>query len=200
MAGAAGLTRGRVRATATRLFRERGYAATSMRDIAEALGVRKASLYHHVARKEDLLLETALDAGRLLLEAQARIRDDATLGPAERLRRMLAAHVRVVTDHQALVHTLLRERRALGGEARERLDEVRRAYERAWLEALHAAAAAGEIRPPVPDLKLAMLGILGMADWVVEWYRPDGPLGPDAVAAGIADLAMTGLGLGAPSG
>lgn len=192
MGSAVGIHLSDVRRVALALFHERGYENTSMRDIAAALGVRKASLYHHVESKQELLLAAALDAGELLLRTQAEIARRLDLKPMERARRMFEGHVEVVASHQALVHALVRERRSLGPNARARLDAVRQAYEGAWRSVLEQAKERGQLRAGL-DVRTALLGLLGMADWVVEWYRPDGRLTAHEVASSLADLALWGI-------
>src|SRR5438105_14224315 len=88
-----------VRAVALRLFKEKGYHATSMRDIANAVGINKGSLYSYIRSKEDLLIPVFERAMGVLLEQMEQITADASLVPTERLRRAIHAHVTAVADN-----------------------------------------------------------------------------------------------------
>jgi AcrR family transcriptional regulator len=177
---------------ATRLFSERGYHGTSMRDIAEASGVRAASLYAHIARKEDLLHRIVADAADRFtagVEEAVGGSDD----PVEQLRLAMRAHVRVVAEDVGAARVFHHEWRALSG---ERLDEVialRDRYEGLW------DAIVGRV-PGKRPRKLARLLVLSAANWVYTWYDPEGSLSPDQVADGFTDLLLTGLGTRAGGG
>src|SRR5207248_8865877 len=88
-----------VRAAALRLFKEKGYHATSMRDIAEVVGINKGSLYSYIRSKEDLLIPFFERAMGLLLAEIEAISADSSLGPTERLKRAIRAHVLNVADN-----------------------------------------------------------------------------------------------------
>jgi len=180
---------------ALRLFREQGYHATSMQDIAEAVGLYKGSLYHYIAGKEDLLARVFERALGSLLADLERIAADTSACPSAQLRAVIRAHVAAVTDNLDALTVYFHEWRALSGES---LATVRAQRER-------CAALVGEIVSRgvrldefhVPDVRLATLGILGMCSWVCQWYRPSGRLGPREIADAFAELLLDGLRTGA---
>src|ERR687885_2165386 len=88
-----------VRAVALRLFREKGYHATSMRDIAAEVGINKGSLYSYIRSKEDLLIPVFERAMGVLVSEIEAIAADGSLGPTERLKRAIHAHVTNVAEH-----------------------------------------------------------------------------------------------------
>src|SRR6202171_2497911 len=88
-----------VRAVALRLFKEKGYHATSMRDIASEVGINKGSLYSYIRSKEDLLVPVFEQAMGVLLAQIEQITADAGLGPTDRLKRAVQAHVSAVADN-----------------------------------------------------------------------------------------------------
>lgn len=179
-----------LRQTATRLFRERGFHATSMQDLAEALGMNRGSLYHYITAKDDLLwaiVTEALDA----LEAQVRPELEGPGRGLERIRRAIGAHLRFAADHRDELSLLQIELRALAPERRRSLIERRDRYERLWRAALAAGVADGSFRPL--DVRLAGIVILSACNWFTQWYRPDGPLSLEELADALADLLIDGL-------
>lgn len=187
---AATLTRDRIAGAATRLFAERGYHGTSMRDIAEASGIRAGSLYAHIRAKEDLL-------SRVVEEAAQRFSDRldevlaADLDPPERLRRALRAHVEVVAADRDAARVFLHEWTALRGEARVRAMALRQDYEARWDRVIGEGMAGGTFRKG--DRTLARILVLSAANWVYTWFDPAGPLTAAQVAEGFADLLLEGL-------
>jgi TetR/AcrR family transcriptional regulator, cholesterol catabolism regulator len=170
---------------AARLFSRRGYHATSMRDIGEATGMLAGSLYAHIASKEELLYEIVMQAAEQFLGGLELVRSSG-LGPEEKLRRAIRAHIEVVAGNVDEARVFHHEWKALTG---DRLDEARRLrnrYERLWDEVLRGLPGAG-------DPKFARLLVLSAANWTYTWYRPDGPLSPDAVADRFTDLLLAGL-------
>jgi AcrR family transcriptional regulator len=180
-----------VYAAALRLFREKGYHATSMQDIAVAVGLYKGSLYHYIGGKEDLLVrafERAMDA---LLADVERISADAALAPSEQLRRVIEAHVVAVSTNLDALTVYLHEWRSLAGDA---LAEVRRQRERYLTlvtDVVRRGVARGEFS--TVDERIATLGVLGMCNWLCQWYRPTGRLAAAEIGRVFGDLALGGL-------
>lgn len=170
---------------ATTLFSERGYHGTSMREIAEAAGIRAASLYSHIAAKEDLLYQVVASAAdRFMTGVEDAIgsSDDSV----EQLRLAMRAHVRVVAEDVRAARVFHHEWRALTGERLEEVIELRDRYENLW------DAIVGRLPGKLPR-KLARLLVLSAANWVYTWYDPEGSLSPDQVADGFTDLLLRGL-------
>jgi AcrR family transcriptional regulator len=175
---------------ASELFSSRGYAATSMRDIAGALDLRGASLYAHIPSKEAVLaaiVEEAAEAFHAAVRPVAERRGPA----AERLREMVAAHVRVVTGARERAKVFLFEWTFLGEDRREAVRRSRGAYQGYFERVVAEGVAAGELE--TADPRLAAVFILSAMNAMAYWYRPDGPLGPDALAGHYADLFLHGL-------
>ncbi len=173
------------------LFRERGYAATSVRDIAQVLNLQGASLYAHVASKEDLLwsiVERA--AGRFEAAAAPIVTNDA---PApQRLRAMVHAHVRVVTDDLGNAVSFLDEWRFLSAERRTAVGLLRDRYESRFRQVIAQGVESGDFAQGT-DPRLAATWLLSALNGIATWYRPDGELTPDSIAERYADLFLGGL-------
>jgi AcrR family transcriptional regulator len=177
-------------ATATRLFRQRGYHATSMQDLGEALGMNRGSLYHYINGKDELLwaiLNRALD----VLEARVLPLLDADAPPVERLTDAIREHLRVAADHADELSLIQIELRALDRDRQRDLIARRNAYENRWRDAIEAGIADGSLRRF--DVRLAGIGILSACNWFTQWYRPDGRLGVDEIADAFAELFLGGL-------
>lgn len=177
-------------ATATRLFRQRGFHATSMQDLGEALGMNRGSLYHYIASKDDLLwtiLTGALDR----LEQRVVPVLDADARPVDRLERAIHEHLRVAADHADELSLIQIELRSLSPDRRADLIERRDAYEALWRAAIAEGIAAGHLRPF--DVRLAGIGILSACNWFTQWYRPGGELSVDEIAEAFVALFLGGL-------
>jgi AcrR family transcriptional regulator len=174
-------------AAAARIFQRKGYHGTSVRDIADAVGLLKGSLYHYISSKEDLLAR--LFEGLLedtVAELDVIARRDASA--AERLREMVRAYARAIIANQDAVGLYLREWRSLPAPELANLAARRRRMRTLFSAVIADGARAGELAPGDPNL--AALAILGMCNWMYEWYRPAGRLTPDAVIDELAQRAV----------
>ncbi len=184
-------TRADVVATAGRMFAEKGYHGTSMRDLGKELGLLGSSLYSHIDSKEDLLVEVVDEGARLFLDsADQAMAVHGTAG--ERLRSLIAGHVDVVLDHQDVVRTYLNEARMLDEGHRSRVVESRDAYEMMFRSVIAAGVNAGEFRADV-EPKIAAIFILSILNALERWYHPDGELNRDRIVEAISTSASASL-------
>jgi AcrR family transcriptional regulator len=180
-----------VRAAALRLFKEKGYHATSMRDIAAAVGINKGSLYSYIKSKEDLLVPVFEQAQGVLLSEIEQISGDASLSPTERLKRAIHAHVMAVADNLDILTVYLSEWRQLGTESLATNRDQRAHYSYLFHQILRDGVATGEFREM--DTRIVMLGMIGMCNYLFRWYRPDGRLTPDQIADELIEMVMQGV-------
>lgn len=176
--------------SAVTLFSERGYHATTIRDIAEASGMQSGSLYAHISTKEDLLFEIIDRGAERFLAALAPV----AAGPgtaAEKLRWGLTAHISVVAEHIAAARIFLHEWRAINAERRDIIQHKRDRYEALWARLIRQGVESGEFRPV--DERFARMLVLSAANWLYQWYEPAGPLSPEETAARFTDLILGGL-------
>jgi AcrR family transcriptional regulator len=182
-------------AVAVEIFNERGYDGTSMRDLADRLGIAKSAIYHHVAGKEELL-RLALDRALAGLSAVAQ-RTRVLPAPAiDRLEYLVRGSVAVLEAELPYVTLLLRVR---GNTEVERAAlEQRRAIDRFVAELVEQAVRDGDIRPDVDAMITARL-LFGLVNSVVEWYRPEQHPGSRSLASiralpdAICAMAFDGL-------
>jgi AcrR family transcriptional regulator len=179
-------------AAATRLFRERGFHATSMQDLGQALGMNRGSLYHYIVGKDELLwliLGHAFD----LLEARVIPILESDAAPLDRLRSAVHEHLLVAAEHADELSLIQIELRSLSGERRAQMIERRDAYEALWRAAIRDGIAQGSLRPF--NVRLAGIGILSACNWLTQWFRPNGGLTVDEIADAFVDLFVNGLGV-----
>ena len=180
-----------VYAAALRLFREKGYHATSMQDIAAAVGLYKGSLYHYIGGKQDLLVQVFERAMGALIAEVERIAADTSLPPSTQVRLVVAAHVEAVSSNLDALTVYLHEWRALAGDALATVQAQRERYTLLVSEIVGRGVTLGEF--DTPDVRIATLGVLGMCNWLCQWYSPGGRLGPAEIAGHFADLVLRGL-------
>lgn len=156
---------------AARLFAERGYQGTSLADLADALGLQKASLYHHIEAKEDLLWEVAREGATAFRAALDGVPADA---PApERIRLALHAHLAVVAAQLDVATVFVREWQFLTGERRELFLAERRRYEERIRALFRDGVEESALRTDL-DVATAALLFLSAANWAYTWLRPGG--------------------------
>jgi AcrR family transcriptional regulator len=177
-------------AAATRLFRQRGFHATSMQDLGEALGMNRGSLYHYISAKDELLWTILTRALDLLEERVAPILE-ADAPPVDRLTDAIREHLRVAADHADELSLIQIEWRALDRARQAEMIRRRDGYEARWRTALEAGIADGSLR--AFDVRLAGIGILSACNWFTQWYRPGGAASVDEVANAFAELFLGGL-------
>jgi AcrR family transcriptional regulator len=187
-------SRSDVVSAAGRLFAERGYQGTSMRDLGRELGMLGSSLYAHVDSKQDLLVEVVEEGARLFQDSADRALA-AGGAAAQKLSGLVAGHIDVVLDNRNVVRTFLNEARMLDDEHRARVIAARDAYERAFRDVIGAGVAEGSFRIDT-DPKLASILVLSILNAVERWYRPDGEVDRSALVDSIVSLTMTGIATG----
>lgn len=175
---------------ASDLFREHGYAGTSIRDIARALSVQGASLYAHVTSKEDVLwaivdraasrFERAADAA----ESNAEITQPGD--PVEALAALVRAHVDVLTADVGEASVFVHEWRALGPSRRQAILARRDAYQERFRRRIADGIAIGAFG--MTDPSIAASTLLSALNGIASWYDPTGRLGPDRIADHLVDL------------
>lgn len=180
---------------ASKLFRERGYAATSVRDIAQALDMQGGSLYAHVASKEDVLWAIVSRAADRF-NAEVGPTATTTAPPAVRLRQMIRGHVEVVTSAQRDAAVFLHEWRFLSLNRREQMAQRRDAYEALFRQVIGEGIAAGAFR--VADPRITATAILSALNGIASWYRPGGGLSASEIADQYADLFLRALAIDLP--
>ena len=176
--------------TAAQIIREQGYDATSVNDIARALGITKAGLYHYISSKEALLFEI-MSFGMDQIDAEVIAPLAGVRDPEERLRQILIRHATIATRAHGAVAQLADEIRALPPPARRKIQQRTRDYFHLVRDTLAELKTAGRLRDV--DLTVAAFTLLGMILWTPRWFRQGGRLTSEQVAAEVAQIGMAGL-------
>lgn len=176
--------------TAAQIIHERGYDATSVSDIARALGMTKAGLYHYISGKEALLFEI-MNFGMDQMATEVVNPAKEILDPEERLREIVRRHAGIVLKSRGAVTQLVDEVRGLPPASRRKVQKRMRAYFDLLRETLVELQKAGRLRDLDPTV--ATFSTLAMILWIPRWYRPHGRLTADHVARDLATMATGAL-------
>jgi AcrR family transcriptional regulator len=172
---------------AARLFREKGFAATTVRDIAKAVGMRSGSPFYHFDTKQAILLavmEEGLAAG---LEATEGVLAER-LPPREKFHALVRAHLEILLDEgHDFIPVLLYDWRSLTSENRAKIVALKDRYDAVWQQVVRELKRAGLLHTDSP---LARLLVLGAINFMATWYRRDGTLGLDALADQTVDFFL----------
>lgn len=175
---------------AAAIFSQKGYHAASMQDIADAVRLQKPSLYHHVESKQDILM-AILDQTLELLIAEIAEIVDTHLDPGQKLLQAMMRYVDRLTEHADISAVLLLEHRSLEEDLRAQHIQKRDCYERYWRQIIQEGIDAGIFRDL--DVVITTAGLLGVMNWLITWFRPDGRLSGNQLALQFYDLFLDGL-------
>ena len=176
--------------TAAQIILRKGYDATSVNDIANALGVTKAGLYHYISGKKELLFDI-MNFGLDELDEEVAAPADEIADPEARLRYMIAAHARLVTRGQGAITILVDEITALTPAQSRKITRRKREYFDRLRDVLEELKAAGRLHDV--NTTAAAFSLLGMINWLSRWFRPDGSLTAEQAAAELTRIALHGL-------
>lgn len=175
---------------AIRLFQQKGYHATSMQDIADAVGLQKGSLYHYISGKEDLLVVIIQDAISQYNSRLSEVRA-MDLPVRKRLELALRYHLQGIADNLGMLTIFLRESYALKEEQQKTIRLESQRYNQMFEELFQEGVESGELRDLDP--KLATRTMLGACNWFYRWYDPSGPKSMAELADFFVDLLFSGV-------
>ncbi len=175
---------------ATELFRKKGYAATSMRDLAQAVGMEAASIYSHIKNKEALLSSICFRLADAFMDAKKEMELQTMPAPLL-LQKAIEAHVRVITNNLDASAVFLHEWRHLSPEPLAEFIALRKAYENYLIRIIQQGKEEGKFQ--FEDEKIAVLSLLSGLNWIYDWYKPEGKLSPEQVAQNLSNLLLNGL-------
>jgi AcrR family transcriptional regulator len=178
-------------AAAADLFARHGFGSTSQDDIATGLGVTKGALYYHVKNKEEILRLIFLQVLNVAEEPLRRIAESKN-DPAEKLAQAITHHTAVAADRSPQMTVFYREQAHLTGPFAREIIHRKKTYERYFEQIIEEGIAAGKFRAEV-DPKIATFGILGMCNWLSQWYKPGGTYTPTQIAHFFSQLVEGGL-------
>ena len=183
--------RAQIYRAAARIFFEKGYSAASVEDIAEEVGILKGSLYYYMDSKEDLLFHV-IDEAHTGLSRQLEAQEDESISALDELSRLIHVHVRYVCVNHTEIGVFFNDFRFLSKDRKRVIIAHRDSYDHRLQRIIRRGQTSGEIRDTI-DPKIASLGILGMVNWLYQWYRAGGDMNPDEIADELLGLVQSGL-------
>jgi AcrR family transcriptional regulator len=184
------LRKDQIRLKAQTLFRERGYAATSMRDLAEGLGIEAASLYNHISSKEEILQDICFAMAESFFATVEPIAL-SHLGPSEKLSQCIEAHLKVISESLDAAAVFQHEWRHMGEPYLSDFKLMRRRYEQMFRRLIDEGIVTGAFRNV--DSVLAARTLLSAANWTYEWMKPTGKFQPAEITNVLIPILMYGI-------
>ncbi len=178
-------------AAAAELFARNGFGATSLDEIAERLGATKGALYYHIKNKEDILRHIYLTVLTASEEPLAEIAASSA-SPAEKLGRAIIHHATVAANRSPAMTVFYREHPHLTGPFAREIVVHKKVYERYFEQIIEEGQAAGVFTRDI-DAKIATFGLLGMCNWLSQWYQPGGPYTHQQIAAMFVRMVEQGM-------
>ena len=181
---------------ASRLFQQQGYDATSMNDVAAALKLSKGGLYHHFQSKDEILFHIMSHAMEIteerVINVVRRIDGTTAAGVEERLRTLIRLHIQVViSPEDREITVMLHENHPLPPALRRKINGRKKDYvhfvEHLVADAQRKRGSASSVTP-----RAAAFALVGMINWIYQWYKPDGPLTGDALVQQYTDIFFRG--------
>ncbi|MBS1861622.1 MAG: TetR family transcriptional regulator [Actinobacteria bacterium] len=183
------LSRDEILEVAARLFREKGYRATSLEEVADHFGVKRPAIYYYFRNKAEILGEIH----DRFLDELVRQLDEIAAGEESadrKLARIIAGQVRLFADNIAELAVFLGNESELPPRARRSAQARKRLYQEKLEAIFRAGVAEGRLKDLDPHV--AMFTVIGMTNWMYRWYRPSGEATPDQIADVIAEIAQSG--------
>jgi AcrR family transcriptional regulator len=184
------MTRDQILEVAAQIFREKGFHAASMQEIADAVNLRKASLYHHVSSKQEILLELLNQAMDSLIESTQNLFSQ-NKSPEDRLTEAIHEYLGALVTHPDLANVLLLEFRSLDLELQEKHKPRRDHFEKLWRGLIQEGIEKGVFRPM--DASIATKILFGSMHWAITWFRQDGALDIGQISVVYSNLLLRGL-------
>jgi AcrR family transcriptional regulator len=184
------MTRDDILIAAAQIISQKGFHAASMQDIAQAVNLQKASLYHHVTSKQEILLSLLDLALDLLIDRMEQVVAQP-LPPDDKLRQAMSVYLESMLEQRDLASILLLEHRSLEEQYRSQHIPRRDRFEALWRDLIQEGIDQDIFHCSEPAL--AVRGLLGVMNWTITWYHPGGSLTPDQIADQYTQLFLRGL-------
>lgn len=179
-----------IREAAARLFREKGYAATSMRDLARAVNLEASSLYNHIGSKAGLLRDICFENAQHYLDEMERV-EQLDISAGEKVKALLHYHIRTATEDITSIMSFNDEWRHLKESHLSEFTQLRKSYENRFLKILEAGMATGAFKQGHPSIMLYT--IFSAVRWLHDWYKPARAITPEQLEKDIIQLLLEGL-------
>lgn len=183
-------TKDQIVAAAQNMFRERGYSAASMRELAKEVGVEPASIYSHFKSKDDILKFICFKIANDFFEAQEPILHSVS-NPVEKLKRLVAEHIRVIINNLDAATVFFIEWSYLKEPDLNEFISMREKYERGFRDVIQEGITSGDFR--MMDVNFTVRLLFSVMNGVHEWYKTSGKVSPDEVGEKMSEFILNGL-------
>ena len=183
-------TKDQVIKAAIDLFSTKGFNGTSIRAIANAMGMSISNIYHYFVNKEGLMLAILEQSSKRLLETLQQV-SEKEMDPLDRLKLLIESHVRLSDVFRKESKIFFIDEDHLSPEGNENNRQNQREILNIYLKELQALKELGYLSSR--NLMVLAFNILGVINWQLKWYRPEGPLSMDEVSKEIVSFVMHGL-------
>ncbi|MFZ1705630.1 MAG: TetR/AcrR family transcriptional regulator [Saprospiraceae bacterium] len=173
-----------------RLFKEKGYASTTMREIAENVGIEAASIYHHFKGKDELLHEICFKVARDYTTKMVNI-ESTYISPIDKLTTLIRFHIQIVFDNVNGISVTNNEWRHLLEPGLSEFKKARQTYENQLGQIINEGIKLGVLKEV--DSTVALYTILSSIRWVEAWYKPEKDIHPNIIENNIIQILMNGL-------
>ena len=177
-------------AEAAKLFKDRGYSGTSMRDLAGQVGMEAASMYNHIKSKDELLDTICFRISNTYISQLAAIEHTAS-SYGEKIKALVRLHIRLMVEDSAAVSVANHDWKYLPEPRLTEFKQARKTYEKGFAALIEAGILAGEFRPV--NASVALFTVLSAVRWVELWYRPGRGLTADELENNIITVLLGGL-------
>ena len=179
-----------IKEAAAQLFKEKGYAATSMRDLAQVVGLKASSLYNHISSKEEILREICFSNARRFLDRMEEI-EKLEVGATEKVRCLIRFHIQVATEDITSVTAFNDEWRHLTEPELGQFKALRKDYESRFMAILQQGIDEKKFKAVRPTI--ALYTFLSAVRWLHDWYQPGKSITVDDLERDITHLLLGGL-------
>ena len=177
---------------AAELFKEKGYAAASMRDLAQLLGIEAASLYSHIKSKEEILRSLCFDMAAEFRKSLEEVEKKQNLSASEKLRQGIIGHIQVMAKDLTASAVFMNEHRHLSQPYLRDFLLLRINYINRFKSIIEQGTRSGEFKKTI-DKKLAVMTLFSSLNWMPMWYDPSGIIEPIELGVQLSDMLVNGL-------
>jgi AcrR family transcriptional regulator len=184
------VSRDHILISAAQVFCKKGYNGASMADIANAVGLQKATLYHHFGSKQEILSELLDRAMAIVTENMAKVLQ-LDCSPDEKIKTAMRTYLQVLCDQPDLSSVLLLEYRSLEKELYKKHIHNRDKFEKMWRDLVREGIDSGQLHSK--SVSMTVWAMLGVMNWTITWYRPEGKLSTEEISELFSNLFLDGL-------
>ena len=175
---------------AAKLFKEKGFGGSSMRDLAEKVGIEAASMYNHIRSKDEILEEICFSVGRKYDEQLTEI-DKKEISYSKKVEALIAFHVQMIIEDGNAVSVLNNDWKFLNSEKMIEFKAMRNEYEKHFASLITKGIEDGSFKPV--NVSVALFTILSSLRWVELWYKPSRGVTKEDLAKDISAILMNGV-------